>query len=766
MMPCLANILWGVTNPWAIGGVVLLGLFCIFWVFWIYRGQGPAVRRFWIWLMMGLRAAALVAIVLVILRPSAVRPERADEAGAVAILIDCSKSMSAIDTGDPPARQVAVADALGLLPPAIRPVESVQLLQQLEKLILLLDQTQRAKSELQYAELTDNGVSRARSRFNELTEKLKTGEAQLPASVVLPKSLPPSGDSNFLTDTRAAMERLIAQATAAQHRQDQDLFNTNPDVRNTCLKLSAMSRLARARLAVRQFVQQLPPKVPIYGFLFGAHLAPVALRQNGQLAWPTTAPAERATDLTGSLREVSARTGGRPVRAIVVFTDGRQIGEPVGALPEPHKTPIFPVLCAGALRDLVLADISSPLAAYPGEPIPLRINVESAGLHSLPLIVRSQAGQTTYSQNFWLNPRGTAGLVIPISIDHPGDHQILAEVEPQTGEASFENNKLKCRINIGPAKLAVALLTDSPNWDFQYLHSILESTPWIHPQVALASTLQQISADQLRQQDVIILDNLSATQLNPAQLQAIHDLVEKNGGTLLLIAGGSHVLSDDLNDRRFANLLPFTPADPPVWRAWAGEDAFFRFAPADGDLAVLRLEDEPSNLDHQWSRLPAMYHYLQMPRLKPGVRTLLTERESGSPVMTESRQGNGRVILVGFDETWRWRINGGAKIQRRFWTQLLRHAGKLSDTIETKRTTGETADLAPDPALLERISENTGGQLLTLTDSDQIWNKIQQYQQTHPGVVEYPLWHSPWLFAFILGCLGAEWGLRKRFGLA
>jgi hypothetical protein len=30
----------------------------------------------------------------------------------------------------------------------------------------------------------------------------------------------------------------------------------------------------------------------------------------------------------------------------------------------------------------------------------------------------------------------------------------------------------------------------------------------------------------------------------------------------------------------------------------------------------------------------------------------------------------------------------------------------------------------------------------------------------------YPIWHTPFLFIFALGCLISEWGLRRAKGLA
>jgi hypothetical protein len=78
----------------------------------------------------------------------------------------------------------------------------------------------------------------------------------------------------------------------------------------------------------------------------------------------------------------------------------------------------------------------------------------------------------------------------------------------------------------------------------------------------------------------------------------------------------------------------------------------------------------------------------------------------------------------------------------------------------------EMRDVTPDDRTLRRLAESTGGEVLRLED----WETLPQRLRTAHGevrqVAEKSLWDSPQLFAFILGCLGVEWTMRKRLGLA
>jgi len=61
----------------------------------------------------------------------------------------------------------------------------------------------------------------------------------------------------------------------------------------------------------------------------------------------------------------------------------------------------------------------------------------------------------------------------------------------------------------------------------------------------------------------------------------------------------------------------------------------------------------------------------------------------------------------------------------------------------------------------------TGGQTLRIDQVGQIPERLAAAAaDNRPAVNELPLWDSPWLFLFVVACLGVEWGLRKRFGLA
>jgi hypothetical protein len=78
----------------------------------------------------------------------------------------------------------------------------------------------------------------------------------------------------------------------------------------------------------------------------------------------------------------------------------------------------------------------------------------------------------------------------------------------------------------------------------------------------------------------------------------------------------------------------------------------------------------------------------------------------------------------------------------------------------------EMADVSGDPDLLRRIAEASGGQMLTLDRLAELPGLLAATGTDRTRYAEWAIWDSPLLFLFVVACLGAEWALRKRLGLA
>jgi len=78
----------------------------------------------------------------------------------------------------------------------------------------------------------------------------------------------------------------------------------------------------------------------------------------------------------------------------------------------------------------------------------------------------------------------------------------------------------------------------------------------------------------------------------------------------------------------------------------------------------------------------------------------------------------------------------------------------------------EMANLSPDEDMLRRLASSTGGEVRTLEQFKELPQQLSRLRQQEPKTAELRLWSSWYLYAFVVACLGAEWALRKRLGLA
>lgn len=76
----------------------------------------------------------------------------------------------------------------------------------------------------------------------------------------------------------------------------------------------------------------------------------------------------------------------------------------------------------------------------------------------------------------------------------------------------------------------------------------------------------------------------------------------------------------------------------------------------------------------------------------------------------------------------------------------------------------EYRSLEQDRALLERIAKDTGGKVIELGEVGSLPELLQNLNVPIKQTVTDPLWHSPWVFALLLGLLAAEWIIRRGAG--
>ena len=127
---------------------------------------------------------------------------------------------------------------------------------------------------------------------------------------------------------------------------------------------------------------------------------------------------------------------------------------------------------------------------------------------------------------------------------------------------------------------------------------------------------------------------------------------------------------------------------------------------------------------------------------------LLLEARNGRSAVAARRAVLGRVLQVGYDETWRWRMQGGEQgieAHRRWWSDAVAATARRSTAELTERLS--TVHAAPRAAVVAALGPLT---------PDDATNGARPPRR---GM-------EPWMLVLSLGLLLAEWSSRRLRGAA
>lgn len=712
-MCILAGLVFEASDLWL---VALLGLAIVTAaVLWLYPPQvrGNGVLG---WLPLGLRWLGLAALVIALLRPVLLEPNSSVNNGAVMVLVDSSESMSVTDRGRTPAERVALAAALGKLPDGIRPSQIAGVADGIRRGSSLARRVVSAQSDLDYARISGRGIAEKQANLQTVLARYaeSAGHLSLEAQSLAPGTLLRAGLTALnrvpAIDAREEWSKLTNQyqelsnlAHSLQEGADGQLYATNSQVREQCDALAGQSRLSLVEEALLDpgsgLLAALARKGPVLGYSAGSELRPLELTKGGggplDAGWQARSP---QSDLTGAVAAALNLAGRQPVKAIILFSDGRQVGgrNDLTSAVQPSGVRVFTVnVAAPGVPDAWISAVS-PVAgsAFAGESIEGQILVRCRHLKSLPAKVTISGSQGKLEVALTPRAGSASGELVELTARYsmpvgpvgamPAD-KLVFTVPRADDEVTGRNNRIERWIKVSSQQVRVLLCTGAATWDFQYMRNALSSRPWVRLQDVLLDEQRphlELTPAEILQQDVVILSDIPTRALDVNQWDAVSRLATDRGGSVVLVAGANNALADYGRQPIAGGLLPYHDIRP-TWKQWPGERGAFRFIPTPlGASQMLRL-DEGSDGLRQWQEFPGLFRYLQIPErnLFGDVRRLLVEADSGSPVLTERSLGDGRVFFLGLDETWRWRRPGTTHDPGRFWEQLVRRAAGEPYTV-------------------------------------------------------------------------------------
>lgn len=433
--------------------------------------------------------------------------------------------------------------------------------------------------------------------------------------------------------------------------------------------------------------------------------------------------AGRRTDFSSALERLARDTAGRPLRAVLLFTDGadtegladlgdRERGSALRPIVSRLDAPIHAYLAAAdaAVRDVAVSDVKASRVSFTRKAWPLTARIEATGYPegtSLPVTlrvgqsligtrtVRVEAGKSAYDVAFEWTPL------------HVGRQVCTVSVPPRADELVADNNAWTFVLSTVRDRIRVLHVAGAPSWDVRFLRRTLKRDPSVdlvsffilrsvRDPVApntedyeinlIPFPAHELFTEAVTGFDVIVFQNFDYRPYEAVgymnfglYLEQIRRVVQERGAGFVMIGGDESFGQGGYRGSPLASLLPVRleaegkEIDEASFRASLTEAGLRHPITAIGGSSV-----ETRRL---WASMPELTgaHILAP---APGAVTLLAHpaRTAGggpAPVVAVCDAGKGRAMAITADETWRWNFvaageGAGNIVYLRFWRNALR----------------------------------------------------------------------------------------------
>ncbi|MCC9599725.1 hypothetical protein LOC67_04060 [Stieleria sp. JC731] len=350
------------------------------------------------------------------------------------------------------------------------------------------------------------------------------------------------------------------------------------------------------------------------------------------------------------------------------------------------------------LPDLELFGVSCPTVAIEGKPLRIPYTIANWFPESKAVTVRLAVdGEAVEETSITIAAGARHDGTLHWMANGEGNHQAEVSVDQFSGESDLTNNGSQHQVDVRPESLRVLIVESEPRWEFRYLRNALIRDPGVevnsllfHPSLEgvggggddyLAEFPASVS--ELSEYDVIFLGDvgLSEGQLTEDQCDLIAGTVSQQATGLVLMPG-REMRQSSLGSSPLETLVPVIYEDlqkSGQATTTSSQDQGNRLALTETGRASLltQLADQPSDNWKLWQSLPGFYWNAPVQRAKSGGEVLAVHADAANefgrvPLLVTRRFGAGKILWMGTDSAWRWRMGVEDKYHYRFWGQVIR----------------------------------------------------------------------------------------------
>ena len=354
-----------------------------------------------------------------------------------------------------------------------------------------------------------------------------------------------------------------------------------------------------------------------------------------------------------------------------------------------------------AVGDPIRGDVSVRIGdlapfAFVRRPVDVPVQLTSqAGVEGEISVSLREEGALVSSQTVTLAPDGgdqaLSFRVLPQRVGY-----LTVEVEvPVPAEDPLPGNNTDGRtLRVIRDRTRVLQLAGHPSWDVRFLRRVLATDPNVDlvsfyimrtgplpgrfrfsPLSLIEFPHEELFGEDLSGFDLVVLQNFTFGTLPSALSRAegyrdnLARFVE-DGGALALVGGEIALLHWDHRDTPLGNVLPFATAEHEgvAHGSWSIE-----LSEAGRRHPVTELVGDAQDNLERWRSLPPIRTRNEVGATAPG--GVVLARAGGETLLAVREVGDGRVLALTSDDSWRWAMTGAASSGRShadFWRDAVR----------------------------------------------------------------------------------------------
>ena len=408
----------------------------------------------------------------------------------------------------------------------------------------------------------------------------------------------------------------------------------------------------------------------------------------------TNATAE-GTDLDAVLRSTLNRHGN--LKAVLLLTDGTwNTGpSPVGVAMR-YRDEGVPIFALGVGRespvpDLVLADAQAPSYGLFGEQIAIPFKVVNHLAREVRSAVILEDGKKELARREVTVPaHGELQEAIVWFPRAAGETPLRLRIPVEPDEGLPENNARDFSIQIRVETLKVLVVDSLPRWEYRFLRNALERDPGVemnsilfHPHIGMGGGRKYLAKfpstkEQISRYDVIFLGDvgLGEGELTEGDAELMKGLVEQQSSGLVFIPGrrGRQLT---LSGTALKDLYPVVMEPGKPDGVILQNEAALQLSTAGRRHWLTRFDSDEKKNEEIWKQLAGFFWSAAVEKSRPGsdvlaVHSALRNNWGRVPMLVTRNAGSGKVLFLGMDSAWRWRLGVEDRYHYRFWSQVVR----------------------------------------------------------------------------------------------